>query len=456
VNPFAEAQDAAMAAARFWLFVALSLLCVCCAGIAAGLTLGVATMEPFQLHVIRGTISVECNSAEERKNLVFLKECAETIAKIVTGDHRLMVTLMLFNTLANEALPVFLDQILSPVASVLLSVSVVLICGEILPSALCTGPGQHAIAAKCTPFIQCLQFVLAPVAKPICVLLEKLVPHPDTTTKYTRSELQALLQLHSKQEDGKEHLEELPISPPEVEMIKGVCRLESLKVSDVISDRHCWLAVRGSETIQDVVGRMGKGSRLKSAPSFALVLHDSVDLDARLLVTNVRGICPTGFSMINGKSQFSDWCCPFTQVEDSRSLLSVMDVLENHQYALVVGESQSVRGIVSKVEIIAFLMRGGERRDSQMSVMTVMTHRYSKNSRKNSEYPESSPMSAQNSLQRETSGESHATSRAAFKPKHAQLKRGMSRNLAQSEEAEQHRMRLLQQESSGQLPPIAR
>ena len=43
---------------------------------------------------------------------------------------------------AAQALPVFLDRLMPSWAAVLLSVTVVLICGEILPSAVFTGPNQ--------------------------------------------------------------------------------------------------------------------------------------------------------------------------------------------------------------------------------------------------------------------------------------------------------------------------
>ena len=67
---------------------------------------------------------------------------AEAVWSVTSRHHRLLVTLLLGNACANEALPLFLNELVSPVYAVLLSVTLVLVIGEILPSAICTGPRQ--------------------------------------------------------------------------------------------------------------------------------------------------------------------------------------------------------------------------------------------------------------------------------------------------------------------------
>ena len=47
------------------------------------------------------------------------------------NHHYLLCTLVLWNALAMEALPIFLDRLTSPVAAVILSVTVVLIFGAL-------------------------------------------------------------------------------------------------------------------------------------------------------------------------------------------------------------------------------------------------------------------------------------------------------------------------------------
>jgi hypothetical protein len=49
------------------------------------------------------------------------------------------VTLLLFNSLANEALPIFLAELVPGYVAVALSVTMILVFGEIIPSAVFTG-----------------------------------------------------------------------------------------------------------------------------------------------------------------------------------------------------------------------------------------------------------------------------------------------------------------------------
>jgi hypothetical protein len=60
---------------------------------------------------------------------------AQVLLPIILKRHRLLVTLLLINSLANEALPLFLDKIVPSHVAILLSVTAVLIFGEILPTA---------------------------------------------------------------------------------------------------------------------------------------------------------------------------------------------------------------------------------------------------------------------------------------------------------------------------------
>jgi metal transporter CNNM len=66
----------------------------------------------------------------------------ERVQPLLQTGHQLLVTLLLCNALVVEALPIFLDRLgLSSVQAVLLSVTAVLIAGEIIPQAICTKYG---------------------------------------------------------------------------------------------------------------------------------------------------------------------------------------------------------------------------------------------------------------------------------------------------------------------------
>ena len=68
-----------------------------------------------------------------------------------------------------EALPVFLHSIVPAYLAVLISTIFVVIFGEILPQAYCTGPDQIFIADKMTPVVKVYFFFL--ILNPIKFIL---------------------------------------------------------------------------------------------------------------------------------------------------------------------------------------------------------------------------------------------------------------------------------------------
>ena len=69
------------------------------------------------------TVLIEAGTPEERAN-------AKKILPVVKRHHLLLVTLLLANACAVEAMPIFLDRITDPVTAILISVTAVLLFGE--------------------------------------------------------------------------------------------------------------------------------------------------------------------------------------------------------------------------------------------------------------------------------------------------------------------------------------
>jgi hypothetical protein len=92
-----------------------ALFCVMVAAMAAGLTMGMLSLDPLML-----LVKIRASRSPEEKHQ------AEALLPIVKQHHLLLVTLLLLNSLANEALPLFLEKLVSPIVSVLLSVSFLL------------------------------------------------------------------------------------------------------------------------------------------------------------------------------------------------------------------------------------------------------------------------------------------------------------------------------------------
>jgi metal transporter CNNM len=176
--------------------IAMALLCVCVAALAAGLTMGMVSIEPLQL-----LIKMRVGTPEEKKH-------AQALLPLVQQHHRLLVTLLLCNSISNEALPLFLDKLVPGYIAVLISVSLVLVFGEILPSAIFTGPNQIPIAAAMAPAVRGIMWILTPVAYPIAKLLDKCLGHDDTHyvgDAYNRGELGALVRVIYEEQSRKKN-----------------------------------------------------------------------------------------------------------------------------------------------------------------------------------------------------------------------------------------------------------
>ena len=87
----------------------------------------------------------------------------------------MLVTLLLCNAGAMETLPIFLDKLVTPVEAIIMSVSLVLIFGEVIPQAIFTGSKQLTIAYWMCPVVYMLMWLTVPISWPIGKILDKLL-----------------------------------------------------------------------------------------------------------------------------------------------------------------------------------------------------------------------------------------------------------------------------------------
>ncbi|XP_020674291.1 DUF21 domain-containing protein At4g14240 isoform X1 [Dendrobium catenatum] len=173
-----------------WWFVYAGISCVLVlfAGIMSGLTLGLMSLGLVELEIL------------QRSGTPTEKRQAATILPVVQKQHQLLVTLLLCNSAAMEALPIFLDKIFHPVLAVILSVTFVLAFGEVIPQAICTRYGL-AVGANFVWLVRILMVICYPVAYPIGKLLDCALGHSDSAI-FRRAQLKVLVSIHSK-EAGK-------------------------------------------------------------------------------------------------------------------------------------------------------------------------------------------------------------------------------------------------------------
>ncbi|XP_010522701.1 PREDICTED: putative DUF21 domain-containing protein At1g03270 isoform X2 [Tarenaya hassleriana] len=182
-----EADDIEFGSPWWFVFVGISCILVLFAGIMSGLTLGLMSLGLVELEILQRS-----GSSTEKKQ-------AAAILPVVQKQHQLLVTLLLCNAAAMEALPICLDKIFHPFVAVLLSVTFVLAFGEIIPQAICSRYGL-AVGANFLWLVRVLMIICYPIACPIGKVLDAVIGHNDTL--FRRAQLKALVSIHS-QEAGK-------------------------------------------------------------------------------------------------------------------------------------------------------------------------------------------------------------------------------------------------------------
>ena len=97
--------------------------------------------------------------------------CKKKIFPVIKNQHLLLCTLLIGNSLAMESLPLFLDKLVPTWAAILLSVTLILMFGEILPQAICTRYGM-TVGATMAPFVRVLLLLFYPISYPISKVLD--------------------------------------------------------------------------------------------------------------------------------------------------------------------------------------------------------------------------------------------------------------------------------------------
>jgi metal transporter CNNM len=107
---------------------------------------------------------------------------------------------LLLNSVAGEALPIFLHNLVPEFAAILISVVLVLIMGEIVPAAIFTGPGQLVLASRLAPLVKLCMFLLWPIVWPIAQLLDMFFSNESQSREgFNRHELAALIRIQHEE-----------------------------------------------------------------------------------------------------------------------------------------------------------------------------------------------------------------------------------------------------------------
>ncbi|CAN4079816.1 unnamed protein product [Withania somnifera] len=202
--------------AEFFIYIVAVVLLVLWAGLMAGLTLGLLCMSVIDLEVL-----AKSGTPKDRLH-------ASKILPIVKQQHLLLCSLLISNVTAMETLPLFLDELVPAWGAVLLSVTLILIFGEIIPKSLCTRYGL-TIGATVSPLVRVLIWFWFPVAYPISKILDYLLGKGQKAL-FRRAELRTLVDMHgNKAGKGGE------LSNHETNIIAGALQLTEKTARDAMT-----------------------------------------------------------------------------------------------------------------------------------------------------------------------------------------------------------------------------
>jgi len=199
---------------EFLIYALGSVFLVLTSGLMSGLTVGLLSLDHMNLQILS-------HSGDAKQ-----KKYSSGILPILKNRHHLMVTLLLMNAMAMEALPIFLDKLSDPVIAIAISVTAVLLFGEIIPQALCVRFGL-AIGYYTSWLVRILMYGTWPISYPIGRFLDYVlgVEHGD---HYKRSELKELVTLHAAANQG-------PLSIDECNIINGALDMTIKTVKDCMT-----------------------------------------------------------------------------------------------------------------------------------------------------------------------------------------------------------------------------
>ena len=204
------------------------------AGIMSGLTIGIFSIDE---NYVRSMVSSPREKDRKR---------AQRLLLLIGNPHWLLVTLLLCNAAAVETLPLALDEMMSAIAAVAISVSLVLVFGEIIPQAIFV---RHAfvVGALFAYPIRLVMIVTSPISYTVAKFLDIVIGHRGGTF-FRRRELREFLELQitipdelSEMHPSGEGKDDAPpedrITGAEIKVMLGALSLSEKTVSDIMKRR---------------------------------------------------------------------------------------------------------------------------------------------------------------------------------------------------------------------------
>lgn len=258
---------------------------------------------------------------------------AEKVYKVRKNGNLLLCTLLVGNVLVNVILPVFLSEISTGTIAVIMSTSLIVIFGEIVPQALCSRYALQ-IGSATVPIIRAIQFILYPICKPISMGLDYALGE-ELKTIYSRKELKAIITEHEADDSSD-------VDADESKIMKGALEYSNIEIRDVMTPKKnvfaLWVDAKLTRIILDKIKASGHTRIPLMANNGQFV---SIVLTKRLL----------GVPMESNLAEYG--ATPMMMMHDTK-LDKAFERMKNERQhmAIVIDEFQNHLGIITLEDII--------------------------------------------------------------------------------------------------------
>lgn len=103
------------------IYIFIIILTLCIAAICSGLNIGLLSIDPLKLEIL------------EKRGEPNERRAAKKVKRLMDDRHLLLCSILLFNALCMEVLPILLDELVGENLAILISVTALVVFGEIVP-----------------------------------------------------------------------------------------------------------------------------------------------------------------------------------------------------------------------------------------------------------------------------------------------------------------------------------
>ncbi len=204
---------------------------------------------------------------------------AKQVLPLRKNSHLSLASILLTNVAVISVTSLVLEHRYNGIVAGIASTLLIVVFGEIFPQAIFLKRALQ-VTAFLSPLLRIMVIVTYPIAKPLQLLLDKLVGH-DPGKLHSRHELGMIISEHS----GKKGSE---LDEDEVEIIKGALKLSETRVSDVMTPISRVYRLRPDAVIDAAkideikdqnYSRIPVFDKKQAKPYGVLLMKDLVDID---------------------------------------------------------------------------------------------------------------------------------------------------------------------------------